>query len=73
MMRRSATLIALLSLLLLATGCQSVKPWERGHLARRDMAWDPDTLEAQRRGHVYFSKEAALTGGGGSGGGCGCN
>ena len=74
-MRRAtaATLLGLTAVLLLATGCAPVRPWERGHLARRDMGWDPDTLEAQRRGHVYFSKEAALTGGGGSGGGCGCN
>jgi hypothetical protein len=55
------------------TGCQVVRPWERGHLARRDMSWDPDALESTRRGHVYFSKEAALSGGGAGGGGCGCN
>ena len=72
-LRSGACLLCLVSLLLLATGCQSVRPWERGHLARRDMSWDPDTLEAQRRGHVYFSKEAALSGGGAGGGGCGCN
>jgi hypothetical protein len=37
------------------------------------MAWDPDPLEAQIRGHVYFSKEASLAGAGAVGGGCGCN
>jgi hypothetical protein len=72
-LRTCARALCLVTLLLFATGCQSVRPWERGHLARRDMSWDPDTLEAQRRGHVYFSKEAALSGGGGGGGGCGCN
>ena len=72
-LRTQATLALVVSLLLFATGCQAVRPWERGHLARRDMSWDPDTLETQRRGHVYFSKEAALSGGGGGGGGCGCN
>jgi hypothetical protein len=70
-------LSALLVLALLAaaatTGCAGVRPWERDLVARPDMAWDPDPLEAQRRGHVYFSKEAAMGGGGGSGGGCGCN
>ena len=51
----------------LSLGCASVRPWERGALARRDMAWDPDTLEAQRRSHVYWSKEASLPGGGAGG------
>jgi hypothetical protein len=37
------------------------------------MAWDPDPLEAAHRGHVFYSKEASLPGGGAGGGGCGCN
>ncbi len=63
----------LLAAALLASGCTQVKPWERDILARPDMAWDPDPAEATRRGHVYFSKEASLIGGGAGGGGCGCN
>lgn len=71
-MRRLA--LALLALAVCAApGCASVKPWEREVLARRDMTWDPDPLEAQIRSHVYFSKEASLAGGGAGGGGCGCN
>ena len=54
-------------------GCVRVKPWERDLLARRDMAWEPDVLEAQREAHIYFSKEASMPGGSGGGGGCGCN
>jgi len=50
-----------------------VKPWERSVLARRDMSWDPDALEAARRSHTFFSKEASLPGGSAGGGGCGCN
>ncbi len=66
--------IALASLLLaLLVGCAPVKPWERDVLARPDMAWDPDPLEAAHRKHVFWSKEAALPGGGSGGGGCGCN
>ena len=72
-MRRRALVAALLLLLPLAAGCASVKPWEREILARDDMAWDPDPLEAQLREHVYWSKEASLPGGGAGGGGCGCN
>jgi hypothetical protein len=70
---RRAPVAALLLLLPLALGCASVKPWEREILARDDMAWDPDPLEAQLRDHVYWSKEASLPGGGAGGGGCGCN
>ncbi len=72
-LRQAASLLCLVALLLGAVGCQKVRPWERGDLARRDMSWDPDALETQRRGHVYFSKEAAMSGGGAGGGGCGCN
>ena len=50
-----------------------VKPWERSVLARHDMAWDPDELEAARRTHTFFSKEASMPGGSAGGGGCGCN
>ncbi len=58
---------------LLSAGCAQVRPWEKELLAREEMAWDPDPLEAQRRAHIYFSKEATLPGGGAGGGGCGCN
>jgi hypothetical protein len=50
-----------------------VKPWERDLLSRRDMAWQPDKLQAARRAHIAFSKEATLGGGSVGGGGCGCN
>jgi hypothetical protein len=71
--RRRAPIAALLLLVSLAPGCASVRPWERDILARDDMAWEPDPLEAQLRNHVYWSKEASLPGGGAGGGGCGCN
>lgn len=76
-MRSLPRVVALASLALLAlglgSGCASVRPWEREILARPDMAFEPDPLEARRREHVYFSKEASLAGGGTGGGGCGCN
>jgi len=73
--RRGALAAALLGALLLgaAAGCAPVRPWERDLLARPDMAWEPDSLEARRRGHVFFSKEGSLQGGSAGGGGCGCN
>lgn len=46
--------------------CAEIKPWERGDLARSEMAWDPDPVAATMDAHMYFAKEA-------SSGGCGCN
>jgi hypothetical protein len=61
--------------LLLASisGCSTVQPWQRGDLARAEMALDPDPLLATYRQHVEFSKEAASGGASLGGGGCGCN
>ncbi len=72
MSRFAASLLLAVSLLA-ASGCAAVKPWERDVLARPDMAWEPDALEAKRNSHIRYSKEASLPGGGAGGGGCGCN
>jgi len=72
MLRLAAGLMLALPMLA-AAGCAAVKPWERDVLARPDMAWEPDTLEAGRNSHIRHSKEASLPGGGAGGGGCGCN
>ena len=72
MRRATFVLLACLAPLLLG-GCATVKPWERDLLARDEMAFEPDPLEAALRNHVYFSKEASLPGGSAGGGGCGCN
>ena len=64
-------------LLLLAagtlTGCATVQRWEKGNLAKPEMAFDGDPLQARFEQHVYFSKENASGGYGVGGGGCGCN
>ena len=70
---RAALHLAAALAALLSSGCSTVEPWKREVLARSDMAWTPDPLEAQRDAHIHFSKEASLGGGGGGGGGCGCN
>lgn len=57
-------------------GCaplQAVKPWEKGNLAKRDMTFEGDRLEAGFAEHTYFSKEASAGGNSVGGGGCGCN
>lgn len=76
---RRLTIAFLLAALLGLSGCvgapslEVLRPWERDVLARPDMQWDPDPLEATLQGHIYFSKEAALPGAAAGGGGCGCN
>ena len=65
-------LIALLALIALSA-CETVQPWERGTLAKPEMQWSPDPLEATLRDHIHYSKEASTGGGGAAGGGCGCN
>ncbi|MEM7402138.1 MAG: DUF4266 domain-containing protein [Pseudomonadota bacterium] len=57
----------------LTSACTSVNPWERGILAKQEMAWEPDPLMGQLQEHVYFSKEGSNGGYGAGGGGCGCN
>jgi hypothetical protein len=49
------------------------KPWEKGDLARPEMQFDADPLEAKANQHVYTSREGAGGGYGVGGGGCGCN
>ena len=70
-MKFSILLLSLLSL----SSCSDmgVKPWERGTLARPEMAVDSDPLTSALDDHIYFSKEASSGGRGFGGGGCGCN
>lgn len=66
--------LALAALICLG-GCatQALQPWQRGRLARWDMRWDPDPLQAAMNQHAYFSKEGTSGEIGAAGGGCGCN
>lgn len=67
--------LALVLLALACSGCavQKVYPWQRGDLARPEMALDPGFLEGAIRDHTYTSKEASSGGAALAGGGCGCN
>ena len=58
---------------LVLAGCADVKPWQRGNLARQQMALDPNPNLTTLRHHAFESKEASQGGHAGSGGGCGCN
>lgn len=71
-MKKSVLFIAIIAQLVM-TGCAHVEPWERGNLARPDMAFDAFPAQTFFRNHIYGSRETAPPlGSGGSGGGCGC-
>ncbi|MBL4794892.1 MAG: DUF4266 domain-containing protein [Pseudomonadales bacterium] len=55
------------------SGCAEVKVYQRGTLAKQEMSWKPDAMEAAFDNHVYFSKEGSSGGSKTAGGGCGCN
>lgn len=73
MRRRHAILPILFAVSVTLSACTPVQPWQRGYLAKPEMAWQPDVLEAALNQHIFFSKEASSGGGGAAGGGCGCN
>jgi len=63
-------------LLLLAASmaaCTSVAPYQRGYLARPDMAFEDSQGNARALEKTYAAKEAASGGASVGGGGCGCN
>ena len=70
-----ATTVCVVAALMMA-GCATIsppQPWEKGTLAKREMQFDPDPLDAKATQHIYTSKEGAGGGYGVGGGGCGCN
>jgi len=67
------TLLVFSALLLSACSSLGVQPWERGILAKPEMALDAEPLDIAIDDHIYFSKEASSGGRGFAGGGCGCN
>ena len=71
----SRAVLAVSTLTVLA-GCGLVKPvqpWEKGTLARPEMTFEGDKLDAKFTEHIYGSKEGASGGAGVGGGGWGCN
>jgi uncharacterized protein DUF4266 len=53
--------------------CTSVAPYQRGYLARPDMAFEDSQGNARALEKTYSAKEAASGGASVGGGGCGCN
>jgi Domain of unknown function (DUF4266) len=67
-----AATIFLLVMAVMLTACTTVQPWERGNLAKPQMALDSYPLQSALRAHNYGSREAAAGGNAAQGGGCGC-
>lgn len=59
--------------LLLLQACSPVAPWERGNLAKDEMAIQPNPNLNNFREHIFTAREASQGGHIGAGGGCGCN
>ncbi len=64
-----------LSLLMFAAvaACAPVAPYQRGYLARPEMAFEDSPGNARALEKTYSAKEAASGGASVGGGGCGCN
>ena len=73
MSNRLAARIAFVVCASLISGCTSVAPWERGNLAKPQMALVTNPARSAARDHVFTSREAASGGASAAGGGCGCN
>ena len=70
---KSSPIVVGISLGLCLAGCSTVKPWERGTLAKPQMALDAYPLQSGLRAHNYGSREAGSGSNAAQGGGCGCN
>ena len=57
---------------LMATGCATVQPWQRGKLADSCMVFDADELMSNYMTHWQEAREGSMGGFGVQGGGCGC-
>jgi hypothetical protein len=58
---------------LFASGCASVKPYQREYLALRIMDFNKDMAEEAKERHWVETLEGSSGGMGGTGGGCACN
>jgi hypothetical protein len=54
------------------SGCTPVAPWQRGKLAKPQMALDPYPIQNTFQAHIHGSREAATGSSSAGGGGCGC-
>jgi hypothetical protein len=55
-----------------ASGCATVRPWQRGRLSDSCMIFDADAGQAAYTAHWQDAREASTGGSGVQSGGCGC-
>jgi len=67
------SLVSVLFIAVMGSGCVTVKAHQRGNLAKRAMTEDRDVGELRFSEHARGSREGATGGTGQPGGGCGCN
>jgi len=75
-MKRARILAGALTLAALgavASGCGSVKAWQKEQLADPIMSFEDDAQEAARELHWIEAREGSTGGTGSAGGGCACN
>ena len=72
-MKKSAALAALAAIALALSACAPVAAYQRGYLARDDMALDGNPGMAKALEKTFAAKEAASGGATVGGSGCGCN
>jgi hypothetical protein len=66
-------LLLFLALMFFGGCASSVKPWQKGTLAKATMQPDGgNALRVKFNEHIFVSKEGVKGGNGVSGGGCGC-
>lgn len=56
-----------------ASGCATVQPWERDHLALEQMNLEDFACQRFERNNEVYREGAVGANGGKSGGGCGCS
>lgn len=60
-------------LLLVLSGCVTVRPAEREYLADPSMTFGAEGVTKAHEEHVFVNREGSYGGGTVTGGGCGCN
>ena len=69
---QQALQVLLFALGVCVSGCAPVAPWQRGTLAKPQMALDPNPIQSTYNAHISGSREAASVSSSAGGGGCGC-
>jgi hypothetical protein len=70
---KKAPLVLAATLMPLVSACAHVEPWQRGTLAKPQMALDPHPVRSALVAHVRSAREAASGSVSKDGGGCGCD